>query len=784
MTAAMDEIMLEFISEAREGLDGVESDLLALETTPDDAESIDAVFRTVHSIKGTAGLLGLGQIESVAHSGETLMTNIREGSRTCSTAVITALLDALDILRTELDSVESTGAEHPSDHAALCARLEALAEFATVDVNPVPVPPPVPTYPEPAEAPTAAETPADPAAADVFLEFLGPPPGAAAPAPAPSVPDLAAALAALGAAAPAPKAAPAQKTAPAPKAEESGTPEPTRRDRRSDAHVRVDVRVLDQLMNLVGELVLVRNRMLQATGSVQDSKLVQSSQQLDLITTELQEGVMKTRMQTVGTVLTRLPRVVRDLCLGLGKDVAVEIEGQETELDRTVIEAIKDPLTHLVRNAVDHGVETPDERLRAGKPAQGTLSIRAFHEGGQVNIEIRDDGKGIDIDRVCDRALDRGIVTQAKLARMSPREIMDLIFQPGFSTAEAVTNVSGRGVGMDVVRTHIEKIGGTVEVSSTPGQGTSFLLRIPLTLAIIPTLLITTSGARYAVPQVSLVELVRVEAEQHDKMVADIGGVEVLRLRGQLLPLVHLDSIFGTPSERPVGAAMPVVVLQAGRTRFGLVVDEINDTEEIVVKPLGRMLKGLHPYAGATILGDGSVALILDVPELARTANLAEPPEEMTGPVDDGTEAGRTGPTCQLLTFFVGEGRMALPLDQVARLEDIPASRVEWTAGRPVLQYRDDLLPLVFLGDALGIPAAERGENLKLLVCRVPGGTVGLVVDRIADIVEQEVEVIRENPTAPRALPRTAVIEGRVTDLLDVPALLDLTAVPLFTANA
>lgn len=753
MTEALDEIVVEFVVESREGLDGVEEDLLVLESSPDDKARLDAVFRAVHSIKGTAGLLGYGKMEAIAHAGETLMSRVREGELPFTADAITVLLQTLDALRHHLDEVEATGADGETDDKALIEDLMTLSRGETVS---------------PQAPPVVEEAASELPPGNDELEWLGPPPGwnggkaAAEPEPEPEP------VAAEPVAAEEPVA-------------ESKPAKEGRRERLADAHVRVDVRVLDQLMNLVGELVLVRNRMMQDSGLVQDSRLSQSTQQLDLITTELQEGVMKTRMQTVGTVLSRIPRQVRDLCRSFGKDIKVEITGQETELDRTVIEAIKDPLTHLVRNAVDHGIETPDERRRSRKRPQGTLKLEAFHEGGQVNIAIKDDGAGIRVDKVCQRALERGIVTQAQLARMSDRDLLELIFRPGFSTAAKVTNVSGRGVGMDVVRTHIEQIGGTVEVQSEPGKGTTFLLRIPLTLAIIPTLLVTCGGSRYAVPQVSLVELVRIDAEQAATQMRTLHGARVLRLRGKLLPIVDLSNILGTASTREPGDAFPVVVLQAGRMRFGLVVDEINDTEEIVVKPLGRLLKGLSPYAGATILGDGSVALILDVPELARTAELKERKE---APVRESAAAKRKagGTRMQLLTFALGDGRMAVPLEQVARLEEVEATRVESAAGLPVLQYRDDLLPLIFLGEALGSGMRPESELFTVLVCRLEEGNVGVVVDRILDIVEEEVRLLKGNPMAPAALSRTAVIEGKVTDLLDVSALVQSSAVPLLAS--
>ena len=395
----------------------------------------------------------------------------------------------------------------------------------------------------------------------------------------------------------------------------------------SDSTIRVDVGLLDKLMNLVGELVLARNQVLQFTSQSADSAFLATSQRLNLITTELQGSVMKTRMQPIGNVWSKLPRVVRDLAAACGKEVRLEMEGKETELDKTIIEAIKDPLTHIVRNSVDHGIERPETRVERRKPAEGCLKMRAYHEGGQVIIEITDDGGGIDCERVKQKALQRALITPEQAARMSDHEALYLIFLPGFSTAEKVTNVSGRGVGMDVVKTNIERIGGTVDLQSQPGKGTTLKIKIPLTLAIIPALIVTSGGDRFAIPQVSLLELVRLEVEQASQQIEFIHGAPVYRLRGQLLPFAYLNRELRLNDAdddglKPSVEATTIVVLQADGHPFGLVVDEINDTEEIVVKPLGKQLKGVASFAGATIMGDGRVALILDVLGLAQRAGV------------------------------------------------------------------------------------------------------------------------------------------------------------------
>jgi two-component system, chemotaxis family, sensor kinase CheA len=532
------------------------------------------------------------------------------------------------------------------------------------------------------------------------------------------------------------------------------------------------VHLLDRLMNLVGELVLARNQILQLRSTAETAGFAATTQRLNLITTELQEGVMKTRMQPIGNLWSKFPRIVRDLAVACNKQAGIELEGRETELDRTIIEAIKDPLTHLVRNAVDHGIESPDTRAAAGKPREGRIFMRAFHEGGQVNIEISDDGGGIDAERLKEKALAKGLISPEQAARLSEREAFNLIFLPGFSTAAKVTNVSGRGVGMDVVKTNIERIGGMVDVQSQLGHGTTFKMKIPLTLAIIPALIVTSGEQRYAIPQVSLLELVRLDGQAAEKGIESIHGAPVYRLRGNLLPILYLKRLLAGSDAVPEDprSSINIVVLQADDRRFGLVVEGISDTEEIVVKPLGRQLKSIASFAGATIMGDGRVALILDVLGLAQNAGVISEvrdralAEESVSAVEGSAEERQT-----MLVLGLGDtGRVAVPLSLVDRLEEIPVSSVELSAHQEVVQYRGELLPLLRLGSVLGYESrpTEGGQPLQVVVCSRRGGRIGLVVDQILDIVEDEITV--QSSTAQRGLSGTAVIRGRVTDLLDV----------------
>jgi len=537
-----------------------------------------------------------------------------------------------------------------------------------------------------------------------------------------------------------------------------------------DSTIRVDVGLLDKLMNLVGELVLARNQVLQFTARLEAGTFNATSQRLNLITSELQESVMKTRMQPIGIVWGKFPRVVRDLAAECGKYIQLNMDGAETELDRTIIEAIKDPLTHIVRNSCDHGIERPDERVRKGKTATGRLTLRAFHEGGHVNIEISDDGGGINPEKVKAKAVQKGLLSAEQAQRLTEREAINLIFLPGFSTAEKVSNISGRGVGMDVVKTNIERIGGVVDLASTEGYGTTIKIKIPLTLAIIPGLVVTGAGQRFVIPQVSLFELIRLEGENGMKQIERIHGTPVYRRRGKLLPLTFLNEILKVPARNSQTDVVNIVVLQAEDSEFGLVVDGINDTQEIVVKPLGKRLKGLSVYSGATIMGDGKVALILDVLGIAQRSGVLRESREVRGAnkekkIDQSAKDRQT-----MLLFSAGRfTRLAVPLSLVARLEEIPSSQVEHAAGRMVVQYRGQILPLVSLAGQLD-PGADtslpEGQNVQVVVFSNGDRLIGLVVDRILDIVEETVTVRKSSETF--GLMGSAVVGQKVTDFVDL----------------
>ena len=552
----------------------------------------------------------------------------------------------------------------------------------------------------------------------------------------------------------------------------------------ADATIRVGVGPLDKLMDLVGELVLTRNQILQFNSEREDPALNATAQRLNLITTELQEGVMKTRMQPIGMVWNKLPRVVRDMAVAMGKQIRLEMDGAETELDRTIIEAIKDPLVHLVRNSCGHGIEPPEVRARANKPPEGRLSLRAYHEGGQVNIEIGDDGAGVDVALVKRKAIEKGLLRPEQAEKLSDRESLNLIFLPGLTTAKDVTNISGRGVGMDVVKSHIEKIGGVVDVFSRPGEGLTVKLKIPLTLAIIPGLVITSGGERFVIPQVSLLELIRLEGDSSEKHIEHVQGTPVYRRRGSLLPIAYLNQVLGLKSAERA-EAVSMVVLQAEDRQFGLVVDGINDTQEIVVKPLGKQLKGLTMYAGATIMGDGRVALILDVLGVGeRSGVLAESREQVHAAAEQKTQSGVEQQ--RLLLFRAGSfERLAVPLSLVARLEEFPRSAIEHAGGCQVVQYRDRILPLVPLSAVLE-PAApgddQMADPVQVVVFNDGDRSVGLVVDQILDVAEEAVTVRQKSSR--KGLLGSAVVGKHVTDLLDLNEVIHMAVADWFQGKS
>lgn len=764
----MDEIIEEFLVESHENLDRLDEEFVRLEDDPDDVDVLAGIFRDIHTIKGTSGFLGYAKLESVAHVGENLLSLLRDRELRLTAERTSALLAMVDAIREILQAIETAGGEGDGEYGPLVDRLARAAS----DDAPAPVD-------EPEADPADEDTRDDREPIGTILrDTVGVDAGeveAAAQAQVDGDPrHIGEILVDRG-------VVDSGQVVDALRSQERQTSDAAARP-AAEATIRVDVDLLDNLMNLVGELVLARNQIMQFTGETSSTNLIDTSQRLNLITTELQEGVMKTRMQPIGNVFSKFPRLVRDIALSLGKQVSVTMEGKETELDKTIIEAIKDPLTHMVRNSVDHGIESPSTRRSVGKPEQGNVALRAYHEGGQVNIEITDDGAGIDPARVAAKAVEKGVVTAEEARRMSQRELVNLVFAPGFSTAEEVSNLSGRGVGMDVVRTSIERIGGSVDIVSELGTGTTTKIKIPLTLAIIPALMVGAGNQRFAIPQVSLLELVRLDAADASSAVENVHGTPVYRLRGRLLPLVYLEEQLEVePTESD---AINIVVLQADDQQFGLVVQSVSDTAEIVVKPLGQVLKSIPTYAGATIMGDGRVALILDVLGLAQGAGLGGSGRAAALAEDQSSKAVQTE---SLLVFGLGDiderghdARMAVPLRQVARLEEIDGRTVERAGGKPVIQYRGQILPLIWLSEAVGVtPANGEDDLLQVIVYERGAHSVGFVVDRITDVLEEHLDAIR--PSAQVGVRGSAVIGGKVTDLLDVEAVLSAIAPEMTT---
>jgi len=720
----MDDLLRDFLMESAENLGRLDNDLVDLERRPDDPTPLHSVFRTIHTIKGTCGFLGLARLELLAHSAESVLDALRSGRLQVRDSLISDVLASVDRIKHILDVLERTEAEPDGTDADIIAHLDAWLEPAEASAESASLGSVVaPTHEDPTDVTTeAAASPSASAATPIAIE------------PAPATPAM-----------------------------ESPDTSPDHRSNLADSTLRVGVGLLDELMNLVGELALSRNQLIQLAGVNEQSEFVNPVQHLNRVTTDLLDAVLRTRMQPIGNAWTKLPRVVRDLAAASGKQIALSMHGAETELDRQILQAIQDPLTHMIRNSADHGVESPAERRAHGKADGGTIRLVARHEGGHVIIEICDDGRGIDVSRVRQKAIERGLVRAEAAASLSDTQVLRFIFEPGFSTADKVTNVSGRGVGMDVVRSNIESIGGSVELQSECGRGTTVRIRIPLTLAIISALLVGTAGETFAVPQIGIVELVRVTEEQRH-LVELVHGAQFYRLRDTLLPLVPLHALLGLEATSSSDTSS-IVVCQVGDTRFGLVVDEVFDTAEIVVKPIGRLVKQLQAYAGCTITGDGRVIMILDPAGVAamaaissRSASQQEAQAEAEAArrrADDATET--------VLLFDAGyDALQAVPLAVVARLEEFAAADFEQADGQHLVQYRGSLMPILPANPSMQLRAVA---SRPVIVFSDGERTIGLAVDAIRDIVEDQLRIERR-AQRPGVL-GVCVIEGRATEVID-----------------
>lgn len=723
-----DELLKDFLVETKESLDHLDEELLALEGNPSDSDLINSIFRRLHTIKGVCGFLDLHKLESVSHAGETLLQALRSNELTVTDRIITLLLTLCDAIRTIVSSIEETKTEGPKVFDALAADLLAAAE------------------PQ-AGGGTAKELSLD----EEFAMILAQREAEQETSKAPVMSE------------PAPSQAVSSAPSSEPRVEQSDAS--AAKAGAQETSLRVDVGLLDHLMNLAGELVLARNQILQSTKSLHDTHLRAMTQRLNLVTSELQEGVMKTRMQPINTVWGKFPRVVRDLAITCKKQVRLEMIGKETELDKTLIEAIKDPLTHIVRNSIDHGIEIPEKRSAIGKNPEGCITMRAFQEGGYVVIEIIDDGAGLNTEKIRDRALQRGLISRERAQSMSEQEVHRLIFAPGFSTADAVTNLSGRGVGMDVVKSSVEKIGGQVDIASRAGQGSTIRLKIPLTLAIVPALLLSSGGQKFAIPQSAITELVQFSATERSGALSWVGKYPFYKLRGDLLPILFLGTRLNKNQDTAAcGEDRVIVVIDVDGRRFGVVVDAVHDTEEIVVKPLCGQLSNLPLYAGAAILGDGNIALILDPLVLAREASIDQRQREVER--DSLSSKVSTGPVEQLLVAHVGPDlRAAVPLAMVKRLEEFDLNKVEVVGGSSVIQYRGSILPLVDVARILGV-ASEPWRSGHVVVVADGESLFGLQVEAILD-VSSEVTAIKPAKGKPGIM-AFGVIQQKVIALLDL----------------
>jgi two-component system chemotaxis sensor kinase CheA len=703
---AIDELTREFLIESQEGLDRMERCLTDLEVQPNDTGLLAEIFRSVHTIKGTTGFLGFKRLEKLAHAGENLLGLLREGKLVADRPTITGLLQLLDGLRSILKSIETDDSEGEGEDEALIARLEELQAPKSAQ----------PRAKQHARVRAGVHQPS--AEAQPIAVFAAPLPATQAE-PMKDAQEPAAAFV---------PQAPMESEGEAVKSRAMGT------GTAAESTLRVDVTLLNRMMNLVGELVLTRNQVLQATSA--DPNMTMLSRRLDMVTADLRESVMKARMQPVSNIFSKIPRIVRDLSQSLGRRVRLQMEGQETELDKSLLEAIKDPLTHAVRNSLDHGIELPEVRQAAGKDPEGTLRLRASQEGSHVVIEVSDDGAGIAVEKVRQKAIERGLMTPERAVQLGERELMQMVFLPGFSTAAAVTNVSGRGVGMDVVRTNVEKIGGKVEIDSRVGKGTTLRMRIPLTLAIIPALIVRSMEQSFALPQGALLELVHVPPDQAAKTIEWMEGAPLYRLRGKLLPLVFLDRLLMPGVEHKIATERDnfIAVLDADGRRFGLVVDGLADPEEIVVKPLSAVLKDIGLFSGATVLGNADLALILDPGSIAMKAGVTMIGEEEAARTAEEGEDGDAAKRLEYLLVEAAGRKAAVPLADVLRIEQLIVSRIEYIGRRPVLNFEGQLLPVEDSGGVLAATEGNPAAQIIVVVCREGKRHVGIAVSHVLDV--------------------------------------------------
>jgi len=733
----MDDLISEFIAETSESIQLLDSELVKLEQNPNDEKILGNIFRLVHTIKGTCGFLGLPRLEAVAHASENVLGKIRDKIIVVTPTAISFVLESLDCIKVIVEYLGTKGEEPAGNDHPLIAKLNAFAdsngEVAHADT----------ANSDNSGVSAPAEEMAAPVEAPVAQEQVQP------VVPSEEVKPKEVAKEVVAAA-----SHPVTET----KDHDSG-------QNSANQSIRVNIDVLENLMQMVGELVLTRNQLLQIVRTRNDPVFATPLQHLSHITSELQEGIMKTRMQPISNAWSKFPRLIRDLSLELGKKIDLRMIGAETELDRQLLEMIKDPLTHMVRNSADHGLETPADRKASGKSETGTVTLSAYHEGGHIIIEISDDGRGLHIEKIKQKILSNGLASEAELADLDNRQIMQYIFRAGFSTAEKVTSVSGRGVGMDVVRNNIERIGGTIELSSEFGKGSKFSIKIPLTLAIVSVLIVESGGERFALPQINVQELVRAggDSEHH---VEHINNSLVLRLRGKLLPLVSLSEVLKIDKPETAEEISFIAVCKVGAYSFGLIVDRVFDTEEIVVKPTSEVLKDISVYSGNTILGDGNVIMILDPNGLAKSTG-----EREIGGGREAVEQVKSNKDARNINFLLFKSGTsspkAVPLELVSRLEEIDMTTVEFSGEHPVVQYRGELMRLRNISGSEDLP---KDGNKEVIVFTYDNKTLGLVVDEIVDIVNATYDIKLSSDQ--KGFLGSMVIEGRTTDIVDVASLL------------
>ena len=796
----MDDLLGEFLTETAESLDVIDVELVKFEQEPNNAEILGNIFRLVHTIKGTCGFLGLPRLESLAHAAETLMGKYRDGQAVTQDGV-TLILETLDRIKELTAELEQSGAEPEGLDDDLISKLDAIS-------NGVSIPTETDSSAQDKETSSKPDEQQDSDAQSIQVVERELKPGevslddlerafqeAEGPEDIDLSPEAAAKLSSEAASSQSTQeetssenneaSTEQSETEPkndvsqvqnAPSVDQVPAPndKPENKSEKKEAPVvaqtiRVNVETLENLMTMVSELVLTRNQLLEMVRRLDDSEFKVPLQRLSNVTAELQEGVMKTRMQPIGNAWQKLPRIVRDLSKELDKKIELDMIGAETELDRQVLEQIKDPLTHMVRNSADHGLEDTADRLKVGKPEVGKVILRAYHEGGHIIIEIEDDGKGLDSTKIAKKAIENGLATESEIETMTESQIHKFIFNAGFSTAAKVTNVSGRGVGMDVVRTNIEIIGGNVDLKSTAGKGTTFFIKIPLTLAIVSALIVESSKQRFAIPQLSVVELVRAHKEGEHR-IEMINKTPVLRLRNKLLPVIYLDRLLNIESSEASGSDCDlseenvfVVVTQVGNQTFGIVVDTVFHTEEIVVKPMSNMLRDITMFSGNTILGDGSVIMIIDPNGIASQIETEQTTAMTSSDASQVTDFNSSNITT-LLVFRAGSDEVkAVPLSLVTRLEEINVETIEKSNNRNLVQYRGTLMPLVYIDEQSG----HRDEGTQpILVFTDEDRSMGLVVDEIVDIVEDNLNI--EISADKVGMIGSAVIKGRATEIIDV----------------